>query len=350
MRYSYAVLACGITIGCLSLGQSHAQSSGAYVQNQGSGQINWTNQYIEVKGAGVAPAGRPAGQARLMAERAATADAYRNLVEMVNGVQVDAETTVRDFVTESDLIRTRVSGVVKGARRLGKPKFMSDGTVEITLRVPLFGDLARAIDLQNVVNRQQQRARQMSYYCPPRFASTAQDLSWASYQIARCQRKDPNAQPAATPSVQPTARPTAQPVPTPVSVSTPAPTAIPVSGKSLEAPNPKQRFTGLVVDARGLGLSPSMSPTVRAPQSQVYVGNFELDIDRVISEGIVLYYSSLDKALKSPRAGAHPIIVKAVQTDKHRVDFILKAEDADAIQAYDKRDQFLKNLQVVAIL
>lgn len=346
MRYSLAIGLSAAVLGCLSL-TSQAQTTGAYIQDQGSGQINWTQKYIEVEGAAVAPAGTPAGQARLLAQRAAKAVAYRNLLEIVQGVQVDAETTVRDFVTESDVIRTRVSGVVKGARQMGKTRFMSDGTVAMTLRMPLFGQLAQAVNLQQVVGKQQQRARQMSYFCPPRLAAGPEALSWASYQLARCQRTDPSLetptqspQPSAEPTPEPTAMPTAPPV-----------EAAPMSsGATLMAPNPDQAFTGLVVDARGLNLTPSMSPMVRAAQSQVYVGNFELDIDRVISEGIVLYFKSMDEALKSRRAGAHPIVVKAVQTDKHRVDFVIQPEDASAIQRYDQRDQFLKNLQVVAVL
>ncbi|MBA4374225.1 MAG: hypothetical protein C0402_15345 [Thermodesulfovibrio sp.] len=75
-------------------------------------------------------------QQRLMAKRAAKADALRNLGEMVYGVQINSKTKVRDFITESDTIRARLSTVIQGAREIDyveKP----DGTAEVTVEITL---------------------------------------------------------------------------------------------------------------------------------------------------------------------------------------------------------------------
>lgn len=75
-------------------------------------------------------------QQRLMAKRAAKADALRNLGEMVYGVQIDSRTKVRDFITESDTIRARLATVIQGAREVDyveKP----DGTAEVTVEITL---------------------------------------------------------------------------------------------------------------------------------------------------------------------------------------------------------------------
>ena len=69
-------------------------------------------------------------QNKLLARRAAEADCYRKLAEAVYGVQVNSETYVRDFVTESDEIRAAVDAVVKGVR-LGPPRYYEDGVCEI---------------------------------------------------------------------------------------------------------------------------------------------------------------------------------------------------------------------------
>ena len=55
-------------------------------------------------------------QNRLLARRAATADAYRNMSERVKGLQIDSQTYVRDFVTESDVINTHLDNYLKGVR------------------------------------------------------------------------------------------------------------------------------------------------------------------------------------------------------------------------------------------
>ena len=73
-------------------------------------------------------------QNKLLAKRAAEADCYRKLAETVYGVQINAETYVRDFVTESDEIRAGVDAFVKGVR-LGPPRYYDDGTCEIDAEV-----------------------------------------------------------------------------------------------------------------------------------------------------------------------------------------------------------------------
>lgn len=72
------------------------------------------------------------GQARLMAERAAILDAHRQILEQLKGVAIDSTTTVEDFMTQSDRIRSRVEGIVRGARITDK-RYNSDGTVEVDM-------------------------------------------------------------------------------------------------------------------------------------------------------------------------------------------------------------------------
>ena len=55
------------------------------------------------------------------------------MAEAVNGVQVFSETTVRDYVVESDVVRIQVKAVIRGARQIGKTRYLSDGTVEMDL-------------------------------------------------------------------------------------------------------------------------------------------------------------------------------------------------------------------------
>ena len=79
-----------------------------------------------------------------MAERAAFVVALRNLLEIVKGVRVDSESVVENFMVKSDVIRTRVDGIVKGAR-IVKTQYMSDGSVEMLVAMPLKGALMDTI-------------------------------------------------------------------------------------------------------------------------------------------------------------------------------------------------------------
>lgn len=73
-------------------------------------------------------------QNKLLAKRAAEADCFRKLAETVYGLQLNSNTYMRDFVTESDEIRTVVDAWVKGVR-LGSPRYYDDGTCEVDAEV-----------------------------------------------------------------------------------------------------------------------------------------------------------------------------------------------------------------------
>ncbi|HVP12621.1 MAG TPA: hypothetical protein VMV94_15705 [Phycisphaerae bacterium] len=73
-------------------------------------------------------------QNKLLSKRAAEADAYRKLAETVNGVQINAETYVRDFIAEADTIRTDLDTYIRGIR-LGEPHWASDLTCTVEAEV-----------------------------------------------------------------------------------------------------------------------------------------------------------------------------------------------------------------------
>lgn len=97
----------------------------------------WATQTVQATGFGVPADGQTGTEARLMAERAAKLDAMRNLTEKVYGVYIDSQTTVRDFVTESDTILARVKQRLAGAEQVGEARYLPDGSVEVTIQIPL---------------------------------------------------------------------------------------------------------------------------------------------------------------------------------------------------------------------
>lgn len=110
-----------------------------FIQTTQNGAINWSEQYVEAKGRSVIDATKfpnPA-QAKLMATRGAVVEAQRNLLEIVQGVNVTSETKVKDMIATSDYIYTRIDGVIKGATQVGEA-IEKDGYVEVTMRVPLY--------------------------------------------------------------------------------------------------------------------------------------------------------------------------------------------------------------------
>lgn len=199
---------------------------------------NWNTNTIQATGMGVANpamATTPA-HAAMLARQAAIADAYRHLAEAVNGVQVDAETTVEQMMLTSDIVKTRVSAVIRGARIVSEGE-LTGGGYSVTMEIPLFGGsggLAEAV-------------------------------------IERPAYVEPFPTPA------PDYRP-------PVTENHPT-----VGG-----------YTGLIVDCRGLGtINPVMSPVIKKVGGQKIYGHKNLDYQRIIEEGMASYAENMSQAARA---------------------------------------------------
>ena len=127
-----------------------------------NGRADWTTGVVTAKGIGIPPK-NPASalQAKEMARTAAWAVALRNLLEVVKGVRIDSTTTVSNFVTTNDEVRTRVEGMVKGAQ-LVKEQEMPDGSFETTVEMKLTGDFSGV-----VLPKPSPRADPLSQYNKP---------------------------------------------------------------------------------------------------------------------------------------------------------------------------------------
>lgn len=97
--------------------------------------VNWSGQVVRATGAG-APDMKAANavQARLGAERAALSDALRNLLAQVKGISIDGTKKMGELM-EKDEIRSRVEGLVRGYKVIGK-RYYSDNGVELDIEVP----------------------------------------------------------------------------------------------------------------------------------------------------------------------------------------------------------------------
>lgn len=267
-----------------------------WVEKIGQGSVNWSAGYIEAVGIG-APPERSIGKinARPMALRAAKIDAQRNLLEITKGVRIDSQTVVKDFTVESDVINTQVEGLVKGAQVV-KQEYMSDGTVEVTMRMPLYGDLSRVV------------------------MPTALDKK----------------------------RDVPPPAPAPASVA-PAP-APAVTAPAPVAPAPAA-YTGLVVDARGVSARPAMSPRVYDEDGKEVYGSANVDREYAVQQGMSGYARDLTAAQSNQRVTANPLTVKGLRASgPGRSDLVISNADAQSIRASAETMTFMKKCRVMIVL
>jgi hypothetical protein len=272
------------------------------------GKINWSEGYIEAVGIGAPPErymGKP--NARPMALRAAKIDAYRNLLEVTKGVRVDSTTIVRDFTVESDVINAQVDGLVKGAR-VANQEYMSDGTVEVTLRMPLSGGFSQIIIPKALGKRPE--------VTPP---------------------SPPPAAPPETPAAPPET-----PVIPPEIPAVPAPAAPAPAGEV---------YTGMVVDARGLQARPAMAPKVLDENGKEVYGSMNVDKEYAVQQGMSGYARDLTAAQSNARVTNNPVSVKGIKTEgPGRADIVISNADADKIRGASENLTFLKKCRVMIVL
>lgn len=125
-----------LAVSICSVSLCFAQIQPVVTGNQGSGNVDWSERFISAVGIG-SPA--PDMPARPSAERAAQQLALRNALETIKGMYLNSSTTVSNFMVQSDIVTTSVSGFLKGFEKEGRTRYMDDGTVEITMKIPLDG-------------------------------------------------------------------------------------------------------------------------------------------------------------------------------------------------------------------
>lgn len=104
-----------------------------------NGTINWDKGSVEAVGVGIPSSlSRSPAQALLMARRTAITDARRNLLEAIGGIKVTAETTIQNLETSYDVVNTKISTMVIGAKIINEQQ-LTDGTYQVTLAVNLYG-------------------------------------------------------------------------------------------------------------------------------------------------------------------------------------------------------------------
>ena len=285
--------------------------------------MDWSgDSKITVQGTGVAPTyAVNAVQARMLARRAAVVDAYRQLAELVKGVNVDSETTVENMMVTSDVTKTKVTALIQGARVVSE-QAIDGGGYAVTMEMSVFGasnSLATAVLPTNTV--------------PTSFP--APDASV----------------PASTPSsvqvnVQVTPGTTTQQTPATTLPSVTVPSHQGSSAAAAPAGQAIGGYTGLIVDCRGLGLKPVMSPVIKNANGEPIYGYKNLDSATVIANGMASYTTDLSKAT---RAGSNPLVVKAVGLDNHNGNPILSVADANRVLIENGATGFLDRTNVVFV-
>lgn len=273
-------------------------------------QLNWTKGVLIAEGKGTAPAGLTQSQAEVRGLIAARADAQRLLIGTISGVQITSETTVKNLELADDTIKTSISGFLKGASEVknsDKIEKRPDGSfiAKVSFSVNIVGDDSLA------------------------------DIVYPALA-------DDNAAKSIKP-FQSTA--VAAPAPVPATANQPNPPRPAVANITIP------KYTGLIIDARGTGYAPCMSPKIYGSGGGEIWGTLTVTSDFANDVGIAAFTRRMEDAVRfADRGGPGQLVVKATKAlGTDRCDASVGEAEAVLIIQADKQNSFLKDFKVTFV-
>ncbi len=288
------------------------------IESVENGEINWSRGTILAKGSGAPPnEAKNIAQARLMAERAALADARHNLMEVLKKVQVDSVSQVEDYLEKNDQLLRSSAAFIQGSKEVkDRRRNLPDGGMEVTLVMNLWGDF-------------------MLWMLSP-----AKEMPGSKPLV-----------PGEAPSQVPPLSPGKEVEPPPEKPQVTVEEKLTPDAKTLPALADLPPFTGLVIDARGVDMRPALIPRIlNASGQELYPGQY-VPPEKGAQNGLALYARDLTAGQTTPRVGKKPLIVKAFRVNPERPsEILLTGEDSKRVAPFAQKGTFLEEGRVMIIL
>ncbi|HUJ75788.1 MAG TPA: hypothetical protein VL359_13050 [bacterium] len=110
-------------------------------------------------------------------------------------------------------------------------------------------------------------------------------------------------------------------------------------------------YTGLIIDARGTGVTPALAPKVLDPEGKEVYGSAFVSRQFAITQGMAGYVKSIDAARNTDRVKGNPAVVKAVKAlGPNRSDLEISKDDAERLRDLAKTETFLRESRVMIVL
>jgi hypothetical protein len=110
-------------------------------------------------------------------------------------------------------------------------------------------------------------------------------------------------------------------------------------------------YTGLIVDARGIGVKPSMVPVIVDEGGQEVYGPEYVSREFAVQHGICQYVTWGDALLNTPRVAPNPLIIKGLTvTSDSCSEIVVSNADASKLRGSSLHLSFLKQCRVIIAL
>lgn len=278
-------------------------------------EVDWDKGVIRVVGIGAPPEGKSQAIGKVMAQRSAKADAYRNGVAYLEGVRVDSRTLVKEAVVESDEISNQISGLIQNGRFV-EIKYGLDGICTVVLEIPLGVEGGLAGIFYQTMEKTQPTSVEIQ---PVEQVEVPETELVKETQVTE-------------PMVKP--QPEEQ-----------TPNKVLVEGA--------KPYTSIIVDARGLGIEPALYPQIFDSEGHLLYGATSTNFVQGYPT-MVAYARTLEKAYELERAGEHPLVIQAISAirteTKNPTDLVLDSLNTKVFKKIDGETKATARRAIIFIL
>lgn len=285
--------------------------AGHYVQRFETGRVDWTTGEITVS----TEASSGSGYQSSLAVRKAIVQARKHLYDILASLNLDSERTIGVYLSGDSAVQSRVRSLLQNSRM---DRFSQVGRVAVRAGADLRGTLAKALFPYSV---------QFQGGVSPQMSVLVSDCLEQSPKIKEL-----------VPELSPPAL-----VRSPVFAQELLPTEADFAAMGL--------YTGLVVDARGLGALPALLPLVFDVKGQGVYGPHMVGREAAARLGVVTYVRSEKSRAVRSRSGRSPFLTKALAVaGSGRSDLVISEEAGEIARGLFKRRSVLSRCSVVVLL
>jgi len=291
LRYFFGCLCCTF----LAL-VSYADPASEIIEQFSTGSINWTRAMVTATGSGLLnDIDRQADPGREY--DLAYQQAVQNLKQTLRRLRLNNKNSILDFFAEQTQKRAQLkSEEMTASAKVVNTAQNPDGGIAVTLEMNLYGGFSQLMlpsDVRQVDSITSLNNRDRASYNPN--------------QVQSAQYRGKETKPDA--------------------------------------------YSGLIVDARGIGASPSMVPVLVDENGQEIYGPAYVSREFAVQNGMCRYIRGVDNSYALPRVAPNPMLVKGLRAvSKGDCDIVISNADASRLRGVSSHLEFLKQCRVVIII
>ncbi|MBI9089517.1 MAG: hypothetical protein JEZ12_09880 [Desulfobacterium sp.] len=116
-------------------------------------------------------------------------------------------------------------------------------------------------------------------------------------------------------------------------------------------PSDQKKYTGLIIDARGLGIQPVIYPVIVSEQgNEIYSARF-ISREYAVQGGVCQFACTPTLPLVTEKTGPNPLIIRGLRKGgKTNRLIVISKSDAETIEKTAERHGFMKECRVVIVL